>query len=213
MELFMTIFILLWSIVGLAGLFLCFLKFREEAKNGKIKKFFDKRKEKKEKQKLARDTSKQQIKKHNKKKDSINYNALKFEYGEICQIVKNAFYKTNSEEADLSEVYIIKFDEYFKKKNSYSYKFEGMHTILTLACLIKSIVVEPIIKGVNSKEKNLKIQDEVIEEFSKAGILYKSTILKNYKKEELMLEMQENYQLYNDDVFFVAIYLIEKLFK
>lgn len=215
-KMFMICMYLFWGISGLCMVALIIQKIMNSVKVTKFQKALDEQldeqKEKKAKRKLSKDTSKKQIKNHNKKKNTINFEALKFEYSSICEIVNVSAEKSGFFNAT-SPVYILSFDKYFKKKNSYNKsKFNGMYSLDTLACLVKALTYEPLIKGSNINEtSNLSILEEVIKAFSVKGITYQNLSLSSYKKEELLVSMQENFRLYNDDIFLIAMYLIEKI--
>lgn len=205
-------FLVAWAICILLFLFICYLKLRDSVKKGKIKVWLNKRKEKKQKKKLAKDTTKKQIKKHNKKKDAINFDALKFEYEWIYTIVNEVAAKENKGSFSISEVYLIKFDEYYKKKNSYSDEFSGEYSLVTLSCLIKALLAEPLFKEKNAIRINQKILDSLVEAFAQKGITYNGgEIFMMLDGENLRNHMQYCFRLYGDDVFLVALYLIEKI--
>lgn len=219
MENLMLIFVLAWGIIGIAILVLVIntviINFRKP--NSEFKKWSQKRKDKKlqkakEKleKKLVKDDSKQQIKKYNKKKNNINFKALKFEYSQVYSILNSIVANQNKKNVSVSEVYLIKFDEYYKKVSSYNQELSGEYTLLKLACLVKAIISEPLLKA--QPDFNIKILDLLIETFYKKGITYAGkTNPFGAGKEELIKEIHKSYRLYNDDVFLVTLYVIERI--
>lgn len=216
MNTIIIVCLIMWGVVGILFCIFVFDYIIRFFKSGKIKTFFEKRKENKLKRKLSKDTSKQQIKKHNKKKDSINFEALKFEYNEIYSILNDAVKEIIGTTENMSEVYLLKFDEYFKRKKSYgSEKIIGVYSLETFACLVKALIKEPVFKkleGLNVDIVNLQILDKVTNTFSHKNVTYNDTTLKAFEKDLLVQAMQQNYQLYEDDIFLIALYLVEKYY-
>lgn len=219
MENLMLIFGLAWGIITVAIVVLLLNSLFNYLKkpNTKLKKWLKKRKEKKlqkakEKieKKLVKDDSKQQIKKYNKNKKNINFKALKFEYSQIYSIINSIVANQNKKNVSVSEVYLIKFDEYYKKVCSYNQELSGEYPLLKLACLVKAIIGEPLLKA--QPDFNIKILDLLIEAFYKKGITYAGkTNPFGADKADLIKEIHKNYRLYNDDVFLVTLYVIERI--
>lgn len=211
MVIVMKFFYFLWMIVGIAVIVLVSYSIIDSARNGRINIWLNEMKNKYNEKRLVKDISKKKIKKHNKKKDCINFEALKFEYNEICTIVNDVASKLNLD--NYSEIYILKFDEYIKRKDLYGDKFCGKYSLYKIACLVKSLLEEPIVRITSGSINNITVIENVIEAFQKHKIKYYNyTILDSYTKDEILLEMQDKFRLYGDDVFLIAMYIIEKIY-
>lgn len=214
-SLLQKILFILWSPLAICVEILLFQNFVNSISFIRIKESLKRKQEKNKKKHLYKDTSKKQIKKYNKKRGNINFEALKFEYSAICEIVEKAYTcvvvdKITEKLSTNLNIYLINFDIYYKRKIKYNKsKFSDIYSLDTLACLIKALIDEPLIR--EESKLNLKILDNVIEFFKLEDITYDNLSLSKYTKDDLLLEMQENYKLYDDDIFLIAMYLIEKI--
>lgn len=207
MAIVSKIFYYMWGVVGISILILVVpsvIKWCNNVKRNLKNKW--------KKNKLTKNTSKKQIRKHDKKKSTINYNALKFEYSNIWEIVSEAAIKAGLSGTIESGVYILKFSEHFKKKKSYDEKFGDLNSLDTLSCLVKALIEWPVATGNDSGTINLNITLNVIEQFKNNEVTYNKAKICNLNKEDLIIEMRENYRLYGDDIFLVALYVIDKLY-
>lgn len=171
-----------------------------------------KKQSKTENQKKLFKRSKKIIARHNKRKGTINYDATKFEYRILMCFVNIALGELTEikEKFEVSDLYILKHDYYFRELNLK--KYAKNCSIEGLACLIKAIIEEPI---VNDEEANLSIVFKLVELFSSGEYLmlfnYDGDIFASINKHEIINKAASDYIKYKNDVYLIALFLLNSL--
>lgn len=155
---------------------------------------------------------KKKIDKHNRKGKFINYNALKFEYRYIvdlvCEVVSDVIKNKNEQEND---IYILKFDGYFREIKSI--RDVNQNSIEAIACLVKAIIKEPIVSDSNlNREIILGLLKEIDEYKHMRKLRYNNSDFLIYSsKEETLKNAILDYEKYNNDIFVIAAFIIKDL--
>lgn len=144
LVIFLLIFYIVFDFTGFDILYYANNKIIE------FKKSESKRKEKRLKNKLLKEQEKK-IQKYNRTKNVLSISALKFEYSEYVALVEKILNEVSEgKELKTNDLYLIKLDEYFKKKNANIYDTSG------ISYLLDSILEYPVVTVVDSYSQRKK---------------------------------------------------------
>lgn len=144
-----------------------------------------------------------------KKDDSLNYDALKFEYSELYEIIKQETEKLKILNSDyvISDIYLLNMHKYYQKIEKFCTKSSIL--IAQLACFYKAVIEEPIFIKINSKSYdfdnlNKELIDNVIN-------VVKQDFISNIEKDSLIMLLIKYYKIYKNDTYMIAYFITDKI--